>query len=107
MGRSSQSQTTSSPLLIPKAQSPIPDVEVPEMPLPMPLPPGVVLTNLAMVPPPEMIPAVVPAPDKLAEAWDAVKDDPTIAKTSRELDSAGLFSVPLPLCLGKLILGFR
>jgi hypothetical protein len=99
MGHSSQSPTTSTPLLIPKAQSPTPDVEVPEMPLPMPLvtSPGVVLTNFAMVPPLEMIPAVVPAPDKLTEAWDAVKDDPNIAKTSRRIDSVGSFSVPTSL----------
>ena len=103
VGRSSQYQATSSPLLIPKAQSPTSNVEVPETLLPMPLPtfPGVVLTNLAMVSPPEMIPAVVLAPDKLAEAWDAVKDDPNMAKTSRELDSVGSFSVSLPLYLGK------
>jgi len=109
MGRSIQSQTTSTPLLIPKVESPTPDVEVPEMPLPMPLPtsPGVLLTNLTVEPPPEMIPAVVPAPDKLAEAWDAVKADPTIAKPSRELDSVGSVSVSLPLYLGKLILACR
>ncbi len=109
MGRSIQSQTTSTPFLIPKVESPTPDVEVPEMPLPMPLPtsPGVVLTNLTMVPPPEMIPAVVSAPDKLVEAWDAVKADPNIAKPSRELDSVGSFSDSLPLYLGKLILAPR
>ena len=79
------------------------------MPLPMPLPtsPGVVLTNLAMVPPLEMIPAIVPAPDNLAEAWDAVKNDPNIAKTSRGLDSVGSSSVPSPHYLGKLILASR
>ena len=103
MGRSSQYQATSSPLSIPKAQSSAPDVEVPEMPLPMPLPtfPGVSMTNLAMIPPPEVIPAVVPALDKLAEARDAVNDGPNMAETSRKLDSVGSFSVPPPLYLGK------
>jgi len=75
--------------------------------MPLPTSPGVVLTNLAMVPPLAMIPAIVPAPDKLAEAWDTVKDDPNIAKTSRGLDSVGSFSVPLSLYLAKLILVSR
>ena len=79
------------------------------MPLPMPLPtsPGVLLTNVTVVPPPKKIPAVVPTPDKLAEVWDAVKADPSTAKPSRELDSVGSFSVSLPLYLDKLILESR
>ena len=105
MGRSIQSQTTSTPHLIPNAESRTSDVEVPEMPLPTS--PGVLLTNLTMLPPPEMIPAVVPAPDKLAEVWDAVKTDPSTAKPSRELDSVGSFSVSLHLYLDKLILESR
>jgi len=60
------------------------------MPFQKPLPPdpSVFLTNLAMVPPPEMITAG--RPDKLAEAWDAVRDDPGVANISRKLDAAGM-----------------
>ena len=78
------------------------------MPFPMPLPPDptVFVTALPMVPPPEMIEASSPVQDKLAEAWDAVKDDPGFAKTSRGLDTVGMCSLPR-IFRGNLILASR
>jgi hypothetical protein len=61
------------------------------MPTPVPAIPSVIPTNAAVIPSPEMVPAVGPVPDKLADAWDAVKDEPKIAKTSR---SVGVSSAP-------------
>lgn len=80
---------------MPKAEGPTSEDGMREMPPPMPLPttPGVLLTNLAMVPPPEMIPVISSVPDKLAEAWEAVKDDPRVAE-SPEADTICAFSVP-------------
>lgn len=97
--RSSQSQLASSPVSIPKVDSPTSDGGMAEMPLPMPPPTntGVFLTNLTMVPSPDMIPAIGPVPDTLADAWDAVKENPRNPNMSRELDAVGAFSVPLPL----------
>ena len=37
-----------------------------------------------------MVLAIDAVPDKLAEAWDAVKDDPGVAKASREPDTVGV-----------------
>jgi hypothetical protein len=102
-------QTTTSPTSIsPRAEDLTPQGEVGEMPIPMPLPPdpNVFMTNLAMVPPPEMIEASSPVQDKLAEAWGAVKDDPGVAKPSRELDTAGVCSLAR-LFRGNLILASR
>lgn len=61
------------------------------MPSPIPLPttPGVFATNPDVAPPPEMIPPVSPVPDRLAEAWDAIKDGPSIPKASKGLDTIG------------------
>ena len=75
------------------------------MPLPVPFPttPGAFLTNLAMIPPPDMIPAIDPVPDVLTEAWDAVKANPKLPNVSRELDAVGGFSVHTTR-LRKLIL---
>ena len=51
--------------------------------------PTVHLTNVAVVPPPETVPAIDPVQDKLSEAWDAVKDDRKIANRSRAVDANG------------------
>lgn len=59
---------------------------------PVPAIPSVFLTNVVVVPSPEIVPAINPVSDKLADAWDAVKEDPKIANTSRKLDTAGVFS---------------
>lgn len=54
--------------------------------------PEVSSTDLAIVPPPlaEGKSAISPISDKLAEAWDAVKDGPKVAGTSRGLDAVGV-----------------
>lgn len=64
------------------------------MPSPAPLPttPDVFATNFYTAPPPEMIPPVSPVPDKLAEAWDAIKDGPSIPKAKEGLDTIGASS---------------
>jgi len=66
------------------------------MPLPVPLPiiPDVFAINPDMAPPPEMIPTVSPVPDRLAEAWDAIKDGPSIPKANGGLHTVGVSSVP-------------
>lgn len=56
--------------------------------------PQVPPTNLAIVPPPEGKPAISLISDKLAEAWDAVKDGPKAASMSRGLDAVGVSSAP-------------
>lgn len=53
----------------------------PTFPMPHPAIPGVHPNSVAR-PSPE-IPAIDPVPDKVAEAWDAVKDGPKTAGTSR------------------------
>jgi hypothetical protein len=63
-------------------------------PTPIPGPSGILPTNLAMVPPPKEIPAISPILDNLAKAWDAVKDGPKVAITSRGLDAVGVSSAP-------------
>jgi hypothetical protein len=64
--------------ILPKVtvESPTSEPAIREMPTPMPLPagPGIFFTNLAMVPPTEMIPTVDPVPDSLAATWNLVKD---------------------------------
>jgi hypothetical protein len=79
------------------------------MPPPMPPPPdpSVFLTNLAMVPPPEMILVSNPVQDKLAEAWGEVKGDPAVANISRELDAVGVCSLPVLLFRSNMILASR
>jgi hypothetical protein len=108
-GQSSISRQTSTPPLAPKAEGPTPQGGVPEMPPPVPIlpDPSVFLTNLAMVPPPEMILVSSPVQDKLAEAWDEVKGDPVVANISRELDAVGVCSLPVLLFRGNLILASR
>jgi hypothetical protein len=108
-GSSSISRQTSAPPLRPRVGDPTPEGGVPEIPFPKPLPPdpSVFLTNLSVIPPPGMITVSSPVQDKLAEAWDAVKDDPGVANISRELDAAGMCSLPRLLFRGSLILASR
>ncbi|KAI0301375.1 hypothetical protein BC826DRAFT_989073 [Russula brevipes] len=58
-------------------------------PMPLPAAPSDFLINLAVLPPPEMMPAINPLSDKLTEAWEVVKDDKRGASTSRKLDIVG------------------
>jgi hypothetical protein len=75
---------------------------------PLPPEPGVFLTKLAMVSSPDLMPVCSsPVQDKLAEAWDAVKDDARVAKMSQELHTAGMCSLPRVLFRVNLILAFR
>ena len=61
---------------------------------PLPPEPSVLLTRLPMVSSPDMMPACSsPVQDKLAEAWDAVKDDPRITKMSKEIHTVGMCSL--------------
>jgi hypothetical protein len=94
-GPSSISRQTSAPPLTHKAEGPSTQGGVPGMSFPEPLPPdpSVFLTNLAMVPSPEMIPISSPVQDKLAKAWDTVKGDTGVANISRELDAVGVCSL--------------
>jgi hypothetical protein len=66
--------------------------------VPAPVPPTpseiCVLLTLLLHLYPEMSPATGPVPDKLADAWDAVKDGPKIANTTRALDTVGVSSTP-------------
>jgi hypothetical protein len=79
------------------------------MPFQKPLPPdpSVLLTNLSMVPSPEMITVSSPVQDKLAKAWDTVKGDTGDANISRELDAVGVCFLFILLFLGNLILASR
>ena len=81
--------------LTPKTEGPVPQGGVCEMTFPIPVPPdpSAFTTNLAMVAPPEIMPDRGPVQDKLAEAWDVVKDDPGVAKASRELNTIGVCSL--------------
>jgi hypothetical protein len=60
---------------------------------PVPAIPSIVVTNAAGVPSPEMVPAIGAVPDKLADAWEAVKNEPKIANMT--LDTVGVSSAPL------------
>ena len=89
--RSNPSESTSIHPLPPKTESSTSEDGVIAVPLPIPLPTTPVFANnLDRVSPPEMIPTVSPVPDKLAEAWDAIKDGPNIANASRRLDTVGV-----------------
>lgn len=91
----SPSQLTPAPPLKSVVNSPTGESGVDEMPPPVPAIPTVLLTNVVVVPSPEIIPAIDHVSDKLADAWGAVKEDPKFANTSRKLDTAGVFSAPL------------
>jgi hypothetical protein len=76
---------------MPKVESPTSDASIREMPTPMPLAvgPDVFFTNLAMVPPTEMIPTITPVPDLLAATWDQVKGGPKGDTLDRAIDIIG------------------
>ena len=61
-------------------------------------PPDTAITSVQLnsvaVPSPERIPAIGAVQDKLAEAWDAVKDGPKIAGTSCALRAVGVSAAP-------------
>ena len=78
-----------------KAESPLGGT--PEMLFDKALPPepSVSLTKPPLISSPDMIPVCgSPVQDKLAEAWEAVKDDPRIATMSKELHTVGMCSLP-------------
>jgi hypothetical protein len=92
-GLSNPSQPTPIPPSTSKTNGPTSECGLEELSPPVPAIPGVFLidqSDLADIPSPEMVPAIGPVPDKLADAWDAVKDDPNIANTSRAVDTFGL-----------------
>ena len=62
-------------------------------PTPNPGIPSIHLNTVA-VPSPERIPAIGAVPDKLVEAWGAVKDGPKIADTNRALHAVGVSATP-------------
>jgi hypothetical protein len=74
---------------------------------PVPAITSVLLTNVAVVPSPETVPAIDPVPDKLTDAWDAIKADPTLTNTSRELDAVGVSSALSLVFYHTLILDSR
>lgn len=56
------------------------------------------LTDAAVVPSPETVPAIVPVQDKLADAWGAVEDNRKVANAtyaSRAVDGDGVSFAPL------------
>lgn len=80
----SPSQSTPLPSSISKAENPPNESRIDELSSPGPaFPIPVHLTSVDVVSSPEAFPANGPAQDKLAEAWDAVKDDRKIAHRSR------------------------
>ena len=96
-GTSTATRASSSPPMerslpvIPKVESPTSDDSIREMPTPMPLSAGpeVFFTNLTMVPPREMIPAINPVPDLLAATWDQVKGGAKGDSVDRAIDIVG------------------
>jgi hypothetical protein len=77
-GHSNPSQPTPTPPSTSKDKCPTSEGGLEELSPPVPAIPNVFLTNHPVI------------PDKLADAWDAVKDDPKIANTSRAVDAVGL-----------------
>lgn len=98
-------RTPTSPLTF-IAKGPTTESGVDEIP-PVPAIPDVLLTNVTVVSSPEIVPAIGPVPDKLADAWDAVKDDPKFAYMNRELDIVGVSSAPSLSFRGILIVDSR
>lgn len=80
-GASAISRARSSPPIDPtflvtrKTKRSAPDAPGREIPIPVPLPPnhGVIVTDMIMAPPMDMI-STSPVPDLLAATWDRVKD---------------------------------
>ena len=91
---SSPSQSTLTPPLTSTAKGTTIVDGVDEMSPPVPAIPSVLLASATTIPSPEMVSAVGPVPEKLADAWAAVKDDPNIANTGRALDIVGVSSAP-------------
>ena len=77
--------------IMPKVESPASDDSIREMPTPMPLSAGpeIFFTNLAMVPPREMVPTINPMPDLLAATWDQVKGGAKGDSVDRAIDIVG------------------
>jgi hypothetical protein len=87
----SPSQSTSLPASISRAENPPTESGIDALSPPGPaFPTAVRLTDVAIVRFPEPVPASGPVQDKLAEAWDAVKDDRQIASRSRAVDADGV-----------------
>ena len=90
--------------ITPNTENPIAEVGViaipspvpPVPPVPLPTLPGVFATNPDMAPLPEMIPAVSTVQVGLADAWNAIKDVPNVAKASEGPagDTVGVSSIP-------------
>jgi hypothetical protein len=109
-GHSSISWQSSMPPLTLKVEYPLAQGGMRELLFDKPLPPvpGVFLTKQSMVSSPDMVPVCSSTvQDKLAEAWDAVKDDARLAKMSRELHTAGMYSLPRVFFRVNFILAFR
>ena len=79
----SSPQSTPTPPLTSKDKGPTTESGVDDMSLPVPAVPSVLLTNVAAIPSPEMVPATGTLSDKLADAWDTIKDDTKFANTSQ------------------------
>jgi len=82
---------TSTPPIKSTAENPTSEAGAREKALPMPPPvgPGVFLTNLFMEPLPEISSGSGPAPDRLTETWNMVKDGPSGSNLNRRLDALG------------------
>lgn len=82
---------TSTPPIKSMAENPTPGAGEREKPLPMPpsAGPGVFLTNLSMEPLPEMFSGSGPAPDRLIETWNMVKDGPSGSNLNGGLNAFG------------------
>jgi hypothetical protein len=109
-GHSSISRQSSTPPS--KAEYPLAQGGIREVLFDKPLPPepSVLLTKLTIVPSPNIMMVPVsssPVQDKLAEAWNAVKDDARVAKMSQERHTVGMYSHPRNLFHVNLILAFR
>jgi hypothetical protein len=97
--RSGSSPTSPS---VPNPESTVADSGVKVMSLPISLPTsGTLPTNLAVVPPPEGLPATSSVSDMFAEAWNVVKDEAKVANSSRGLGVVGGTSVPRILFYGS------
>ena len=111
-GHSSISRQSSTPPFTPKAEYPLAQGGIREVLFDKPLPPepSVLLTKLTIVPSPNIMMVPVsssPVQDKLAEAWNAVKDDARVAKMSQERHTVGMYSLPKVLFRVNLILASR
>jgi len=109
---SSMSRQSSAPPLTRKAEYPLAQGGMREILLDKPLPPepSVLLTQFSMVSSPDMVPVTnSPVQDKLAEAWDAVKDDSDarVVKMRKGPHNAGMCSLSRVLFRVNFVLAFR